>query len=185
MLSQAKFPRIRPNARPPKGTARRPRSVTFVGILLVLYGLTLVCLVGLVALVLVQPDAIEIDQWTLRGVLAEISDFDVVLLGGQLLMGVFMTLGGIGVLQMRGWAWLMAIIALGVHLLILLINYWRGTPSYWEMLFSATMIFLVNLQEVHQTLGLVDDPTESTHPHEAWGEPADTHESRSLLSRRN
>jgi len=163
---------------------RRPRSVTFVAILLVLYGLTLAFLVGLVVLVLVQPDALEIDQWTLRGILAQISDFDIVLLGGQLLMGLFMTVGGFGLLRMRGWAWLMAIIALGVHLLILLINYVRGTPSYWEMLFSATMIFLVNLQEVHQTLGLIDDPTESTHPHETWDEPSDAREQRSLLSRR-
>ena len=163
---------------------RRPRSVTFVGILLVLYGVTLVFLVGLVVLVLIQPDALEIDQWTLRGILAQISDFDIVLLGGQLLMGLFMTIGGFGVLRMRGWAWLMAIIALGVHLLILLINYVRGTPSYWEMLFSATMIFLVNLQEVHQTLGLIDDPTESTHPHEPWDERAERGGLRSLLSRR-
>ena len=163
---------------------RRPRSVTFVAILLVLYGLTLAFLVGLVVLVLVQPDALEIDQWTLRGILAQISDFDIVLLGGQLLMGLFMTVGGFGLLRMRGWAWLMAIIALGVHLLILLINYVGVTPSYWEMLFSATMIFLVNLQEVHQTLGLIDDPTESTHPHETWDEPSDAREQRSLLSRR-
>lgn len=163
---------------------RRPRSVTFVGILLILYGLTLVILTGLVVLVILQPDALALDAWTLRGVLAQVSDFDVVLPGGQLLMGLFMTIGGIGVLRIRGWAWLIAIIALGVHLLILLINYVRGAPSYWEMLVSATMIFLVNLQEVHQTLGLVDDPTESTHPHETWSEPADARESRSLLSRR-
>jgi hypothetical protein len=47
------------------------------------------------------------------------------------------------------------------------------------------MIFLVNLQEVHQTLGLVDDPTESTQTAETWEEPSDAHQPRSLLSRRN
>jgi hypothetical protein len=164
---------------------RRPRSVTFVGILLGLYGLALIFLAGLVMVVLLQPDVAGENPLALKNILSHISDFDVVLLGGQLLMGGFMTIGGIGVLRMRGWGWLMAIIALGVHLLILLINYVRGTPSYWEMLVSATMIFLVNLQEVHQTLGLVDDPTESTHQHDTWEEPSDAHEPRSLLSRRN
>ena len=164
---------------------RRPRSVTFVGILLGLYGLALIFLAGLVMLVILQPGVPDATPLALKDLLSQISNFDVVLLGGQVLMGGFMAIGGLGMLRVRGWGWLMAIIALGVHLLILLINYWRGTPSYWEMLFSATLIFLVNLQEVHQTLGLVDDPTESTHLHDAWQEPADGNESRSLLSRRN
>ncbi|MBK9941392.1 MAG: hypothetical protein IPP13_07205 [Kouleothrix sp.] len=164
---------------------KRPRSITLVGILLVLYGLALIAIAGLFVVVLLWPDLLQIERAEVRALLAQIGELDAVLLGGQLLIGMCMLIGGIGLLQLRGWAWLMSIIGLGVHLLILLIDYWRREPLYWAMLFSAMLCFLLNLREVKQTLGLIDDPNENTRLHDTWGEPADAREHRSLLRRRS
>ncbi|HNP73020.1 MAG TPA: hypothetical protein PLO33_17930 [Kouleothrix sp.] len=163
---------------------RRPRSITLVGVLLVLYGLALMLTAGLVTLLALWPEALQLSQAQALSVLDQISRLDVVLLGGQVLIGLIMLTSGIGLLQLRGWAWLMAIIGLGVHLLILLIDYWRHDPMYWAMLISAMLCFLLNLREVKQTLGLIEDPNDNTRLHDTWEEPADAREHRSLLRRR-
>lgn len=163
---------------------RRPRSITLVGILLVLYGLALMATAGLVTLLSLWPEALQVEIAQLRELIDQVSRLDVVLLGGQVLIGLIMLVGGIGLLQLRGWAWLMAIIGLGVHLLILLIDYWRREPIYWAMLASGLLCFLLNLREVKQTLGLIEDPNDNTRLHDTWEEPADAREHRSLLRRK-
>lgn len=159
---------------------RRPRSVTLVGIFLLLYGLALLAVAGLFTALFLWPESLRVEIEQVRDVLASISRTDAVLLGGQVLIGVCLLIGGVALLQLRAWAWLMSIIGLGVHLLILLIDYWRGEPIYWGMLASALLCFLLNLREVKQSLGLIDNPTENTRPHDAWGEPNDASDHRSL-----
>lgn len=161
---------------------RRPRSVTIVSILLLLYGLLLLAIAGLFAVLLLWPEVIEIERAEIRSLLTELSQLDVVLLGGNVLIGLFLLIGGVGLLRLRGWAWLLAIIGLGVHLLILLIDYWRGEPTYFMMLASALLCFFLNLREIKQTLGLIDDPGDNTRPHDTWEATADAPESRSLFT---
>lgn len=163
---------------------RRPRSLTLVGILLVLYGLALMLVGGLFGALMLWPEDLQLDPANLRALLQQVGEIDLVLLGGQVLIGLIMLIGGIGLLQVRGWAWLMAIIGLGVHLLILLIDYWRREPIYWAMLFSGLLCFLLNLREIKQTLGLIDDPNDNTRLHDTWEEPDAAREHRSLLSRK-
>ncbi len=163
---------------------RRPRSLTIVGTLLIIYGVTLMILGGLFSALLVWPETLQVSTAEVRDVLAQVRELDVVLLGGQVLIGLILLVGGVGVAQARGWAWLMAIIGLGVHLLILLIDYWRSEPIYWAMLASGLLCFLLNMREIKQALGLIDDPNDNTRPHDTWEEPEPAPEHRSL-SRRN
>ncbi len=167
-----------------RGTAqRRPRSLAIAGTLLIMYGVTLMILGGLFSALLVWPETLQVSTAELRDVLAQVRELDVVLLGGQALIGLILLIGGVGVAQARGWAWLMAIIGLGVHLLILLIDYWRGEPIYWAMLASGVLCFLLNLREIKQALGLIDDPNDNTRLHDTWEEPDGAHEHRSLSRR--
>ena len=172
-----------PRARQRGTPLRRPRSVTLVGFFLLLYGLALLGVAGLFTALFLWPESLRFEIPQVREILASISRTDAVLLGGQVLIGVFLLIGGVGLLQLRAWAWLMSIIGLGVHLLILLIDYWRSEPIYWGMLVSALLCFLLNLREVKQTLGLIDNPTDTTRPHDAWQAPSDAPEHRSLSRR--
>lgn len=169
-----------------KGTApRRPRSLTLVSILLILYGLILMAVGGLFTALAIWPEVLRPNYTEAYTVLSQIGDLDFVLIGGQVLIGIIMLIGGFGLWRVRGWAWLMAIIGLGVHLLILLIDYWRGDPLYWAMLLSAMLCFLLNLREVKQTLGLIDDPNDNTRLQDTWEEPSAAGEQRSLLTPRS
>ena len=69
---------------------------------------------------------------------------------------------------------------------------WVALMDHDDLLPAHALFWVADCIAAHPDVKLiysdedkVDDPTESTHPHEAWGEPADVHESRSLLSRRN
>lgn len=167
---------------------RRPRSVTLVGILLLLYGLLLSSVSAGVVVLLWNPGVVDDITPISRAItvnLLSTNQFDLMILIDMLLIGIVMVVGGIGILRLRGWAWLMALIGLCVHLVVQIISYWRGQPSYWEMLLSAVMILLLNLREAQQALGLVDNPAETTSNADAlWEEPADANDTRSLASRR-
>jgi hypothetical protein len=47
------------------------------------------------------------------------------------------------------------------------------------------LCFLLNLREVKQTLGLIDDPNDNTRLQDTWEEPSTAGEQRSLLTPRS
>jgi hypothetical protein len=65
----------------------------------------------------------------------------------------------VGMLLLRHWAWLAALILQGVILAWGLVTYYRGEPHYVTMAVAALLVFYLNLREVRRPFGVEDlDP---------------------------
>jgi hypothetical protein len=62
--------------------------------------------------------------------------------------GIFGIVSSIGLLRMRPWAWLMAMIVQGISLIIYLVDYIRGAPNYVGMIFAVFVVFYLNQRDI-------------------------------------
>src|SRR5690242_17743899 len=106
---------------------KRPPGVTIIAILILLYG-ALGTALGLFVLVLAVLHSLGKLPPEMVVVVGNGSAFDVFLVAAQVALGVFALVSGIGLLRLRPWAWLMAMLLLGCELAIQLTNYFQGRP---------------------------------------------------------
>lgn len=160
---------------------QRPRIVTLIGWLTLLYGLWLLAFFALLLVMLfgvsreLIPPEISI-SFQQSGLLTLLS-------GGQLVLGFFFVASGIGVLRLQSWAWLLAMVVNGVNLIIQLIDYFRDQPHYAHMLISTAFVFLLNLDEVQRTFSLAQHRTEPDSLRTAQADAAAASEAQARLSR--
>lgn len=73
---------------------------------------------------------------------------NLLLAASALVMGGVGLVSGIGILRLRSWAWLMAMIAQGINLLAEMVNYTRGQSSYISLVVSTIIVFSLNQRDV-------------------------------------
>lgn len=67
-------------------------------------------------------------------------------------VGVFLLLGGVGIIRHRGWGWLLAMIGQGIDLMLGLVYYARGEPQYVQMLVDVLLVLYLNQRDVYLAL---------------------------------
>lgn len=150
---------------------KRPRSVTLIGTALLLHGLGLTLFGGtLIGLIL----ALE-SGWLAADTAAQVAALHLpglLTLVSITVQGIFGIVSSIGLLRMRPWAWLMAMIVQGISLIIYLVDYIRGTPNYIGMIFAVFVVFYLNqrdiqlLFDVSRQRNTASPPLEGTAPAE-------------------
>jgi uncharacterized membrane protein (DUF2068 family) len=136
---------------------KRPRSVTVIGVLLLMQGLILSIapgvLIGLIIAdhldVLPVYETIDVSTIVQESTLSLFSTFVV---------GIFALVSSIGLLRLRYWGWLMAMIVQGVAMIIKLIEYWRGPPDYIQMFVSVIIVFYLNQRHIRHFFDMARNP---------------------------
>jgi hypothetical protein len=136
---------------------KRPRSVTIIGVLLLVQGLVLSIapgvLIGLMVAsyldVLPEDMANDVSGVVQEGSLPFFSSFVV---------GIFGLVSSIGLLRTRYWGWLMAMIVQGVAMTLKLIEYTRGQPDYMQMFVSIIIVFYLNQRHIRQFFDVARNP---------------------------
>ena len=54
----------------------------------------------------------------------------------------------VGLWRLKRWAWVTTMIFVGIGLTLGIIQYVRGTPLYWTMLFNVFIVFYLNQRDV-------------------------------------
>jgi uncharacterized membrane protein (DUF2068 family) len=86
--------------------------------------------------------------------------------------GIFGIVSSIGLLRMRPWAWLMAMIVQGISMILYLADYIRGVPNYVGMIFAVFVVFYLNQRDIQLIFDVARrhsaeaPPTESAPPSE-------------------
>lgn len=142
---------------------KRPRSVTIIGLLLLLQGLFLALFGGTVVALRVASrlDALPANEqvdvpWALLP--------DMLSSTSTLVIGVFGLVSSIGLLRLRSWSWLMAMIVQGVSMILNLIDYTRGEANYLAMLFAAVVVFYLNRRDIRQVFNTAAYQQDRTGP---------------------
>lgn len=139
---------------------KRPLSVTLVGVLVLAQGIIFTATWGL---------TLWLFGARMRGALPPevIADLPAVTLPELLLAGTSLVLGlvglvsGWGILRLRAWAGLMALIAQGMNLFGELVSYTRGSANYLSMLVSVIIVFYLNQRDVRNAFSVAlhrEDP---------------------------
>jgi uncharacterized membrane protein (DUF2068 family) len=118
-------------------------------VLLLLQGLILTIVPGLglslLAAETMQPDSEDLAQLT-----ELVTMNDILTLLSLLVIGIFGFVSSTGILRLRPWGWLMAMLVQGISLIVCLIDYVQGEPNYVWMLFSVVVVFYLNLRDIQQ-----------------------------------
>lgn len=125
---------------------KRPTSVTLLGILVFIQGLIFTVLSS-VALLL----STNVSELLPPGIASELSAVrvqDLLVAASALIMGGVCLISSVGILRLRSWAWLMALIAQAINLFAEIINYTRGQANYMSLLVSTIIVFALNQRDV-------------------------------------
>lgn len=139
---------------------KRPRIATIVGVIVLIQGLIFTAFASLTLGLFgarlwgtLPPDVVaELPTVRLSAVLFAVT---------ALVMGVVGLVSGVGILRLRSWAWLVAMIAQGINLVTELIDYSRGEANYLSMLISVIIVLYLNQRDVQQVFRVAqhrDDP---------------------------
>ena len=128
---------------------RRPRAVSFVGWLL--------CSEALLMLSIGSIDVLE-RMLTQRATLDAIGELmrngtdliQVRIPVLTILVGAALLVAGVGLLRMRHWAWLLAMMIEAISLAIALRWYAHGEPRFGPMALSSFIVLALNQREVRQ-----------------------------------
>jgi hypothetical protein len=139
---------------------KRPLSVTLVGALVLIQGLVFTAIWGLIL------GAFGARYWGALPpeVVAELPDItlpELLLAATNLVMGLVGLISGVGILRLRAWAGLMALIAQGMNLIAELISYTRGEAEYLNMVISVIIVFYLNQRDVRNAFSVAqyrEDP---------------------------
>ncbi len=139
----------------------RPRIVTLIGLLLFFQGLAFALLASAVmALYSIQRLHIQFSPsiMELLAQLPRISLADLLSVTSLLVLGVFGLVSSVGLLRLRPWGWLMAMIVQGISLVVDLADYLRGNPNYFDMVFSVIVVLYLNQRSIQQIFDVVRYP---------------------------
>jgi hypothetical protein len=147
---------------------KRPTGVTILALLILLYGflVTLLSLAGLILKVLSENGLLPPDLVIVGG---RLSFIDLLEITAQIALGLFALVSGVGMLRLRPWAWLMAMLLLGCELAIQLGNYFQGRPAYLVLFITALLVFYLNQRLVREAFSI--EPTSSEAPADLATEP--------------
>jgi hypothetical protein len=118
-----------------------------IGTALLLHGLGLTLFGGaLIGLILARESG-----WLAPDNVAQVADLQLpslLVLVSVAVQGIFGIVSSIGLLRMRPWAWLMAMIVQGISLIVYLVDYIRGAPNYVGMIFAVFVVFYLNQRDI-------------------------------------
>jgi hypothetical protein len=136
---------------------KRPRSVTFIGVLLLVQGLILSIAPGvLIGLIIAERlDVLPINETVNVPAILQESTLSFF---STFVVGIFGLVSSIGLLRMRYWGWLMAMIVQGVAMTLKLIEYSRGQPDYVQMFVSVFIVFYLNQRHIRQFFDVARNP---------------------------
>ena len=140
---------------------RRPRSVTIPALLLLLYGLLLLIITALIAVVFTVAETTPGMSDELRLFFEDLSQRQLIFGAVQLALGAPMVAAGYGMLRLRPWSWLLAMVVVGCNSALLLVEYFSGAAPHLEMLISAGLTLWINQREVQRAFRVVqhhEDP---------------------------
>jgi hypothetical protein len=127
--------------------ARRPRAVIFVGWMLCFEALLMLFIGGLDTLRLdavQRADVAAIGEMVRDGTdLIQVRIPVLTVIGGAALL-----VAGGGLLRMKSWAWLLAMMIEAVSLAIALRSYALGEPRFGPMALSSIIVLVLNQREV-------------------------------------
>ena len=150
---------------------KRPLSITIIGVLILCQGLVFTAVAG-VTLPLVSA---IVFRWLPPGYVAELPNYtqrELLFAGAALVMGICCLVSGVGVLRLRSWAWLMAMIVQGINLSTELFNYLRSQPVYFNMLVSVIIVLYLNQRDVQASMSAASHRRDATRL--LTGEPDQT-----------
>ncbi len=133
---------------------KRPRGVTIIGVLLFVQGLVEAVAVARALAPLIPPLAHALPPgWVVAAHAPSNSDW--IGLGTQAVVAVLSLVGGVGMLRLRPWAWVVAMLLEGYALTLYLWAYFRGHPLYLQMLIAAVIVFYLNTRAVRHVFDAV------------------------------
>lgn len=146
----------------------RPRGITLISALILIEGL-LFAVGGSLALALfvlreVAGSELQLPSFDLTALIRH----PVIGPSAFLVLGSFGIVGGIGMLQLRSWSWLVAMITQGITLAIGISAYLRGTRDpllFAGLFFGAAIVFVLNRRDTQSIFRLAQrraDPTGSS-----------------------
>lgn len=140
---------------------KRPLGVTILAVLILLYGflVTVLSLAGLILKVLHENGLLPPDLVVVGG---RLSVIDLLEITAEVALGIFALVSGIGMLRLRSWAWLMAMLLLGCELAIELTNYFQGRPAYLVLFITALLVFYLNQRLVREAFSIEPKPSEGS-----------------------
>lgn len=132
---------------------KRPFSITIIGVVILLQGVFFTAVAGFVlgnvSAVLfhwLPPDTIN--------TLPTYSQRELLFVVVALVMGICCLVSSVGVLRLRSWAWLMAMIVQGINLAAELVSYLQGTVGYFNMLVSVIIVLYLNQRDVQRAFSV-------------------------------
>ncbi len=128
---------------------KRPLSVTIIGALVLTQGLTFGVLGSLATVVPLAAEAGLLPPEVLAA-LPTLPPRAEIRAVGALMLGSFGLVSGIGLLRLRPWAWLMAMILQGINLANELFGYARGSAVYPSMALSVLIVLYLNASDIQR-----------------------------------
>jgi len=133
---------------------KRPRGVTIIGVLLFVQGLVQAVAIAL-ALAPLIPSLAHALPPGITVAAHRPSNGDWIGFGTQAVVAVLSLVGGVGMLGLRPWAWVVAMLLEGYALTLYLWAYFTGRPRYLEMLIAAVIVFYLNTRAVRSVFDAV------------------------------
>lgn len=141
---------------------KRPLIVTIIGVLLLLQSLFSTLFAGGVIALSIAMEQ-EMLPPDLAADFARLALPDTLSLTTVLTIGIFGLVSSVGLLRLRPWGWLMAMIVQGVSLVVNLLDYVRGDPNYFYLLFSVVVVLYLNQRGIQQVFDVTSYPTRERH----------------------
>lgn len=139
---------------------KRPRRVTIIGSLLLLQGLALLA-VAAVLITWANTEHLDMLPQALAAEVQAMTLGEMMFVATALVMGIFGVVSGIGLLRLRPWAWLMAMIVQGIGMIIDLIEYARGRPNYITMTFAVVVVLYLNQGSIQEAFQVARHQTQA------------------------
>jgi hypothetical protein len=84
-------------------------------------------------------------------------------IGANAVVAIFALIVGVALLQLRPWAWIVAMLLEGYSLTLSLWSSWQGYPAYAELLIAVVIVFYLNLREVRRAFEVLQRPADTQH----------------------
>jgi predicted membrane channel-forming protein YqfA (hemolysin III family) len=127
---------------------KRTRAILLLGLLLMAKGLVLLVAFGTL-LAGALNRAQDVLTTTPPSALPQPTRADLVEATAYLVVGVFVLIGSFGLLRLRGWGWLLAMIGQGIALVLGLVAYVSSQPNYLLLLIDVLLVFYLNHYDVY------------------------------------
>jgi hypothetical protein len=129
---------------------QRPRDVTLISLVILVAGVAK--LISAAAAFMPAPPGTLVSQvWlAIQDLIASELRYDLLTVAVLLSLGIFEALSAIGMLGMRAWAWLMAMVVQGAYLAIELARYPSDGPLPGGMALAVVVVFYLNQRHIRR-----------------------------------